>query len=684
MLLTTLKGIGAKTRELLMSRGIESVKDLLFHLPNRYQDRTRIIPIGNLRPDDQAVIEGEVVSNQIIFGRKRQWQMVLADDSGEITLKFFHFGQSQKQAISVGDRLRCFGEVKIWQRRLMMIHPEYRKVSEQDIIPVEETLTPIYPAIEGIGQNTLRKLIAQAVLLTHSVPELLPAELREQYQFSSLVEALRYLHNPPPDCDQALLSEGLHPMQQRLAFEELLAHQVAQQKYRKRIRQHQAVVCKTNTYRDDFLQHLPFELTGAQQQVEQDIQADLQTGKPMMRLVQGDVGSGKTVVAALAALQVVASGYQVALMAPTELLAEQHYQNFTHWCAPLGLKVAWLAGKLKVAERRAMLAMIENGEANIVVGTHALFQDAVQFKQLAMVIIDEQHRFGVKQRSALRGKGIDDTHYPHQLIMTATPIPRTLAMTLYADLDTSIINELPPGRTPINTVLINNQRRSSVIERIQHLCEQGGQVYWVCPLISESDQLEWQAAEEIAEMLKAQLDSIEVDLVHGKLKSAEKQAIMQRFFAGEIQVLVATTVIEVGINVPNASLMIIENAERMGLSQLHQLRGRVGRGNKESHCVLLYQDPLSETARKRLTVMRESTDGFYIAEQDLKLRGAGELLGTKQTGMQSLKIADIYRDRQLLPVVQQAARTVVSEYPQLAQPLIQRWIGSKEQFAKIG
>lgn len=694
MKLNTLKGVGPKTAERLHSVGVYTVEDVLFHLPFRYQDRTRIVNVADLRPGDQAVVEGTIVSSQIRFGRKRQLEVVLDDGSGLMLLKFFHFSNAQKDNLQADCKLRCYGEVKLFNRKLMMVHPEYN-VPKENISVVAETLTPVYPSTEGLQQHSWRALSAQALRVLQaeeSIAELLPAALRKKYQLADIKQAISFVHRPPPDAEQALLEQGIHPMQQRLAFEELLAHQISLRQLRAKIQHYRAAACSveevkevegSQSYRERFLTQLPFSLTQAQQAAEQAVANDLAQTSPMMRLLQGDVGSGKTVVAALAALQVISHGYQVAIMAPTELLAEQHLEQFKTWFEPLGIQVAWLAGKLKVAERREMLEKIASGCAQLIVGTHALFQKSVEFFNLALVVIDEQHRFGVAQRQALRAKGIENDVYPHQFIMTATPIPRTLAMTVYADLDTSIIDELPPGRTPIKTVVVNNQRRREVIARVKTLCEQGGQVYWVCPLIEESELLDCEAAEITAQMLQKNLPGLKIGLVHGRMKAEQKQSIMQAFKHQEIAVLVATTVIEVGINVPNASLMVIENPERMGLAQLHQLRGRVGRGTKESHCVLLYQDPLSENARQRLTVMRESTDGFFIAEQDLKLRGPGEVMGTKQTGMQRLRIANIIRDRKLLPKVQTAAKELLQTHPENAEAIKRRWIGQKEEFSKV-
>ena len=683
MSLTALKGIGPKTRILLNNLSIDTVSDLLFHLPLRYEDRTRVVPIGTVIPGDHLVVEGVVILAQIIFANKRQLHVTLEDGSGRITLIFFHFNKAQQISFVQGVKLRCFGEVRLWQKKRAMIHPEYRHIDGHEPSMVEEALTPIYPTTEGLQQRTWRSLTTQA-LACKDVPELLPPDILTRYQLSELHDALAYIHRPPPDADKDKLLEGLHPLQQRLAFEELLAHQLSLRKLRAKIQELPTyALLPCDKLLSQFIATLPFKLTQAQQKAIDNIQEDLAQKKPMLRLIQGDVGSGKTVVAAIAALQAIENGLQVAIMAPTELLAEQHYHSFSSWFKPLGIETAWLAGKLKKSERDTVLPLIREGRIKCILGTHALFQESVEFSKLGLVIIDEQHRFGVAQRSALREKGIRDNFYPHQLIMTATPIPRTLAMTVYADLDTSIIDELPPGRTPINTIIINSTRRHEIIDRVTDVCEKGGQVYWVCPLIEESESLDYEAAENIFSQLQLMLPTLDIALVHGRLKASEKQAIMHSFQEGKVDLLVATTVIEVGINVPNATLMIIENSERMGLSQLHQLRGRVGRGQKESHCVLMYQAPLSPMAKNRLMVMRDSTDGFYIAEQDLKLRGPGEVFGIKQTGLQQLRIADIIRDRELLKLVQTAAKEIVKKYPNLIDPIIKRWIAQKEQLGQV-
>ena len=679
---TELKGVGAKAAEKLAKLAIVSVQDLLFHLPHRYEDRTRIYPISELQPHLHTSIQGEVMSCDIQFGRKRMLVARLSDGTGSVTLRFFHFSASQKSQLEMGSTIRCFGEVKAGKHGFEIMHPEYKSINLDKPQVLQESLTPVYPATEGIKQITLRNLTEQALKLLNKggLAELLPEGLYEHQ--IGLVDALHLVHRPPPDVTLSLFEEGKHPAQQRLVIEELLAHHLSVLKVRQQSRQQATFPIKPSAdLLNQFLKNLPFKPTGAQQRVVGELQEDMQQNCPMMRLVQGDVGSGKTLVAAMAALSTIAAGYQVGMMAPTELLAEQHFNNFRQWFEPLGIEVGWLAGKLKGKVRVKALEQLANNEVKMLVGTHAIFQEAVTFSSLALVIVDEQHRFGVHQRLALREKGEFQGAFPHQLIMTATPIPRTLAMTAYADLDTSVIDELPPGRKPVKTVVLPDTRRDEVINRVREVSvEQGRQTYWVCTLIDESEFLQSQAAEDTAILLRTALPELKVGLVHGRLKSDEKQQIMADFKAGALDLLVATTVIEVGVDVPNASLMIIENPERLGLAQLHQLRGRVGRGSVESHCVLMYQSPLSKTANKRLSVLRESTDGFYIAQQDLEIRGPGELLGTKQTGLADLKIADLIRDAELIPQVQNIANHLWDQFPSNAQAIVNRWLGNKEHF----
>lgn len=677
---TALKGVGPRMADKLAGLGIESVQDLLFHLPLRYQDRTRITPIGALQPGLDAVIEGEVRASDIVFGRRRSLVCRLQDNTGTITLRFFHFSAAQREALAPGTRIRCYGEVRRGATGPELYHPEYRR--ESLAAPCDDTLTPVYPSTEGLNQVSWRKLTEQALALLndHSLREWLP----DPPQGVSLAQALYYLHRPPPDAPQQQLSDGRHPYQQRLAFEELLAHHLSLLQLRERKRDHRApAMAARDALSEPFLGQLGFTPTAAQRRVIAEIIGDLQQPTPMLRLVQGDVGSGKTLVAAMAALRVIGSGYQVALMAPTEILAEQHLANFQRWFEPLGIGVGWLTGRVKGKARARLLAALATGELSLLIGTHALFQPDVEFARLGLAIIDEQHRFGVHQRLALKQKGNSSEGLPHQLVMTATPIPRTLAMSAYADLDTSIIDELPPGRTPVNTAVIDNRRRQRVIERVRHACLEGRQAYWVCTLIEESEQLEAQAAEDTANALQQALPELRIGLVHGRMKSDQKAAVMAAFKAGELQLLVATTVIEVGVDVPNASLMIIENAERLGLSQLHQLRGRVGRGATASHCLLLYQAPLGKLGQVRLQTMRDSSDGFVIAEQDLQLRGPGELLGTRQTGLLEMRIADLQRDAELLEDVNKTARRLLRDYPDRVEPLIRRWLFNAEQFAQV-
>lgn len=683
---TRLKGVGPRAVERLSRLGIYDVTDVLFHLPLRYQDRTRVVPIGSLKPGYQVVVEGEIDHSEIRFGRRRTLLVHLSDGTGSLILRFFYFTAAQKANLVRGARLRCFGEVRKGQSRYEMAHPEYQAIDADEPPAEETTLTPIYPTTEGMHQLTWRSLTQQCLELLErknvTLQELLPVQVLEHYQYPVLTDALRLLHRPGLGVDLHLLEDGGHPAQKRLAFEELVAHQVSLRLMRYQHRQHQAPALKgAANVQKKFLDQLGFKLTDAQQLTVSDIFKDLKRTHPMMRLVQGDVGSGKTVVAAMAALAAISSGYQVALMAPTELLAEQHRNNFSQWLSPMDISTGWLTGRLKGKARKSLLAEIENGNCQMVIGTHALFQDDVNYHKLGLVIIDEQHRFGVHQRLALKQKG--NVQVPHQLVMTATPIPRTLAMTAFADLDVSVIDELPPGRTPVSTVVIADNRREDVIVRVEEACKAGRQAYWVCTLVEESETLQCQAAEETANDLTLRLKNLKVGLVHGRLAAPDKEQVMQQFKNGELDLLVATTVIEVGVDVPNASLMIIENPERLGLSQLHQLRGRVGRGSVESHCLLMYHPPLSQQGQQRLAVMRETSDGFIVAQKDLELRGPGEVLGTRQTGEMQLKIADLLRDQEILPQAQHTAEQMIENYPEKARALVQRWIGEKVNYANV-
>ena len=680
---SALPGVGPVLAAALQRIGITRIQDLWFHLPLRYEDRTRLTPIRDLRVGESAQVEGTIEAVERGFRFRPQLRVVITDDGRSmLCLRFFNFRRAQVEQLQPGTRLRCFGMVRHGAHGPEIVHPQYQRLAAAGAA-VAESLTPIYPTTEGLGQKRLASLIALALerLPADAELELIPVSLREPLRLTSLREALLCVHQPPADSDVAALSAGRHPAQIRLAFEELLTHHLSLKRLRASVREHGAPRLAGNgSLRKALLDALPFALTDAQRRVSAEIAHDLAQAEPMLRLVQGDVGSGKTIVAAWAAMAAVEAGFQVALMAPTELLAEQHLRNLTAWLAPLGIEPVWLAGKVKGKARSAALDALTR-DAQVVVGTHALMQQGVEFRNLGLVIIDEQHRFGVHQRLALRDKGREGTRVPHQLVLTATPIPRTLAMTAYADLDVSVIDELPPGRTPVATVALSSARREEVIERIRLACAEGRQVYWVCTLIEESEQLEAQAAEVAHAELSAHLQGLEIGLVHGRLKPAEKQKVMDAFRAGRCALLVATTVIEVGVDVPNASLMVIENAERLGLAQLHQLRGRVGRGSQASTCVLLYQPPLSALARERLTAMRETSDGFVIAEKDLELRGPGELLGTRQTGRLEFRVADLARDAAMLPQVQQVGSAMLAHHAQSCERLVGRWIGGMARFA---
>ncbi len=671
--------------EKLAARGLSTLQDLWLHLPLRYEDRTSLTPIRLLQPGVPAQVEGRVEAVERGFRYRPMLRVAIADDSRSIlVLRFFHFRAAQVAQFSVGARVRCYGTPKAGHHGLEIVHPSYRVLGDADEAELGDELDPVYPAVEGIGPATLRRLIGQALdkLPNEAALELLPADSLRGLNLPSLRDALLIMHRPPRDADLSALAVGVHPAQRRLALEELLAHHLSLRRQRIAMQRHKApALTGKGRLAADLLASLPFKLTGAQQRVFKQIRADLKQPLPMLRLVQGDVGSGKTVVAALAAMLAVESGRQAALAAPTELLAEQHLVNLRGWLEPLGIKVAWLAGKVTGKARAAVLAEIASGAAQVVVGTHALMQEAVAFNNLALAIVDEQHRFGVHQRLALRDKGASGTSVPHQLVMTATPIPRTLAMAAYADLDVSAIDELPPGRTPVQTVALSAERRPELVERIRAACAEGRQAYWVCTLIDDSDEVIAQAAQTTYEQLSASLPELRIALVHGRMKAAEKQATMRAFKQGDVELLVATTVIEVGVDVPNASLMIIENAERLGLAQLHQLRGRVGRGATASNCVLLYQPPLSMMAKHRLATMRQTNDGFVIAEKDLELRGPGELLGTRQTGLATFRVADLARDAGLLPQVRELADRLLAESPDVADRIIGRWVGGAARYA---
>jgi ATP-dependent DNA helicase RecG len=686
-----LKGVGPAVATRLEKLGIHRVQDLLFHLPLRYEDRTRVVPIGSLQHGQQAVIEGIIEHSEVRYGGKRRGGRGgrsllchVADGTGSLLLRFFYFNATQQANLTRGVRVRCFGEARFNNHRIEMVHPEYRRLFDQQAAAVEDAMTPVYPKTEGVHQALLRSLIDQVLsrLENDSLAEYVPGALLEKYNFPRLQQALQLLHHPSPDISIELLEQCRNPAQQRMIFEELLAHQLSFLRLRQRIQKEKAEPLALEVaVLDEFRQALAFDLTSAQQTVIDEILLDLAKDTPMMRLLQGDVGSGKTVVAACAVLAAATSGKQAAIMAPTEILAEQLYTNFCNWFSARDCVL--LTGKDKGRLRNSKLEAIKKGRVQIIVGTHALFQDDVEFSDLALIIVDEQHRFGVHQRLALKDKGCFKGCIPHQLIMTATPIPRSLAMTAYADLDCSVIDALPSGRKPVSTVVVSEQRRQEVLDRVARACASGEQAYWVCTLVEESEALQCQAAEETASALQQALPELSIGLVHGRMKQEQKNAVVDRFKRGDINLLVATTVIEVGVDVPNASLMVIENAERLGLAQLHQLRGRVGRGQKQSACVLIYSPPLSERGKQRLAVLRETNSGFVIAQKDLELRGPGEVLGTRQTGLIQMRIADIVRDESWLPEVNAAARYILQHHPETVKPLIRRWLGHAERYGSV-
>lgn len=685
-----LKGVGPKNVLKLQKLGIETAQDILLHLPLRYEDRTQLTPLNQLNLahyNQTQVVSGKIIDMKIIRKPKPQLYCLIADDTGQLMLRFIHYTRAQQESFVVGSRMFAVGEVRHGYQGFEIIHPEYRLLAENEPVPLSETLTPIYPTTEGLSQRSWFQFSGQALaLLTQGadMEELLSETLLQRLQLPALKTAITILHRPSKNEDFFTLNQAQHPAQRRLVLEELLAHRLAMIKRREYYTTQVAIpLCNETEKLKALLLSLPFELTAAQKRVVEELRQDLKKSHPMMRLLQGDVGSGKTIVATIAAISAVENQSQVAFMAPTELLAEQHYRVLSTWLTPLNITVAILKGGLNKRTRQQILENLASGEIDILIGTHALFQEGVHFKQLSLMIIDEQHRFGVHQRLALKEKGMRDGYIPHQLIMTATPIPRTLAMSLYADLDYSVIDELPAGRKPIVTLALSNDKRDDVTQRIQNLCVQGQQVYWVCPLIEESEIMQCQAAEMSFEQLTVQLPTLNIALLHGKMKAKEKEAIMLAFKNGETNVLVATTVIEVGVDVPNASLMVIENAERLGLAQLHQLRGRVGRGSLASYCVLLYQAPLGRIAKERITMMRESQDGFKIAEKDLELRGAGEILGARQTGDMNFRIANLARDHQWLLEAQSIADNLWRTSPALCHKIITRWLGQKEDLVGV-
>lgn len=686
-----LKGVGPSVAAKLEKLGIYRVQDLLFHLPLRYEDRTRVIPIGSLQHGQHAVIEGVIEHAEVRYGGKRRGGRSgrsllchVADGTGSVLLRFFYFNATQQANLVKGVRVRCYGEARFNNHRIEMVHPEYRRLFDQQATAVEETMTPVYAKTEGVHQALLRNLIDQ-VLHKHNggqLHEYVPDILLEKHDFPNLQQAIQMLHHPSPDTSLQQLEQCRHPAQQRMIFEELLAHQLSMMQLRQRVQQEETEPLQIDAIQlDDFRRKLAFDLTSAQQTVIAEILDDLATASPMMRLLQGDVGSGKTVVAACAVLAAVASDKQAAIMAPTEILAEQLFVNFCNWFSAKDCVL--LTGKDKGRLRESKLKAIKDADVHVIVGTHALFQQDVEFNKLCLIIVDEQHRFGVHQRLALKDKGRFDGGVPHQLIMTATPIPRSLAMTAYADLDYSIIDELPSGRKPVSTVVVSEQRRQEVLDRVAKSCARGEQAYWVCTLVEESEVLQCQAAEETASALQQALPELSIGLVHGRMKQEQKNTVVNHFKQGDINLLVATTVIEVGVDVPNASLMVIENAERLGLAQLHQLRGRVGRGIKQSACVLIYSAPLSERGKQRLAVLRETNSGFVIAQKDLEMRGPGEVLGTRQTGLMQMRIADIVRDEHWLTEVNAASRYILHNHPDMIKPLIRRWLGRAERYGAV-
>jgi ATP-dependent DNA helicase RecG len=686
--ITVLRGVGPKLEKKLFKLGITKVLDLLFHLPIRYIDKTKITPIGALQPQTQAQIEGEIRGCDVVFGKRRSLICRIQDQTGTTTLRFFHFSRAQRARLQSGVRLRCFGEIRSGSSGLELYHPEYQIVDNLIDSALEQRLTPIYPSTEGLTQHRIRNLCEQA--LNHLCPDSIAEVIKNNIGLKfSLFDALVFVHRPPVGASLNLLDKGMHPAQQRLAFEELIAHHLSMRRLRQLAQKQPAPkLLFDKNVQEKFLDNLMFSPTEAQSRVSETICADLNSTVPMLRLIQGDVGSGKTLVAALAAIQAIANGYQVALMAPTEILSDQHRINFENWMSPLNIDVALLTSNIKGKARERVLDSIAKGLSQMVIGTHALFQEGVDFYKLGLTIVDEQHRFGVHQRLALRKKGAITNIssgvngiLPHQLIMTATPIPRTLAMTAYADLDCSIIDELPSGRKRVETSVISSLRRNDVVQRVKKACEDGRQAYWVCTLIEESDIFEAEAAEAIAKELRLILPKLSIGLIHGRLKPGEKISIMEQFKSKKIHLLVTTTVIEVGVDVSNASLMIIENSERLGLSQLHQLRGRVGRGSEQSYCVLLYNSNLSHKSKERLKIMRETSDGFQLAERDLEMRGPGEILGARQTGDIQFKVANLMRDAHLIPRVKDVAQSILSSDPDAAQQLIDRWLNGNDQLA---
>ncbi|THF62940.1 ATP-dependent DNA helicase RecG [Pseudothauera nasutitermitis] len=669
-------GVGPQLAGRLAKLDLRAPRDLLLHLPLRYEDETRLTAIAAARPGFSAQVEGEVERCEISPRPRRQLVAHLRDASGTLVARWLHFYPSHQKLLAPGRRVRLFGEVRGGFFGMEMVHPRVHPVEAGEALP--EALTPVYPTTAGLGQATLRKLIDRA-LASEPLDEWLPEDARRDLDLPTFAEAVRLLHHPPPEVPASVLEDRQHPAWRRIKFEELLAQQISLRRaYLARRAKRAPRLEGDGSLRRALLAGLPFVLTGAQRRAADEIGADLRVPHPMQRLLMGDVGSGKTIVAALAMLQAVEAGHQAALMAPTEILAEQHWQKLAAWLKPLGLEVAWLAGSRGKRARAAELERLASGELVLAVGTHALIEDPVALPRLGLAVVDEQHRFGVRQRLALREKGSEGADGPHLLMMSATPIPRTLAMSHYADLDVSVLDELPPGRSPVLTKLVSDARRDEVVARVRDGCLEGRQAYWVCPLIEESEALQLQTAQDTYAALCEALPELRIGLVHGRLKAAEKSATMAAFAAGEIHLLVATTVIEVGVDVPNASLMVIEHAERFGLAQLHQLRGRVGRGTAESVCILLYAQPLSQTGRERLKVIYEHRDGFAIAREDLRIRGPGEFIGARQSGLPLLRYADLEADVDLLEAARALGETLLREHPAAADALLARWLGGRE------
>ena len=684
--ISNLKGVGPLLQDKLNSQNIYIIEDLLFLLPLKYEDRTQLYDLEKAPIDHRCLVKGKIIDSKILFYGRRTLQVIIDDGTEILKLRFFYFSNNQYKQFKLNETVVCFGLLKNNNNKLEMIHPEYKILNTSKNFKTEDALTPIYPAVDGIKQGRVRNLVQQATnILKFSDPkDLIPTSILDQLNLPELKKSLLTLHNPPKKVHIKNIDEELIVFRNRLSFEELLAYYVSLKNLRKlALRKNADKLCQGKMQIEQFTNSLNFKLTSAQKRVTNEIIDDLSLPRPMMRMLQGDVGSGKTIVAAIACLKAILNRKQAAFMAPTELLAQQHFESLTRLFENQKIKIAILTGSLKQSTRKNIQHLIQHGKIDLIIGTHALFQDSVIFKHLSLIVIDEQHRFGVKQRVALREKGTEGNSHPHQLIMTATPIPRTLAMAAYADLDTSIIDELPSGRKPIKTLIISNNKRKSVIEKIKIACQNGQQAYWVCPLIDESDKIEADAANNRFQDLSNRIKSIKIGLIHGRQKNQDKEKTMLLFKEGKIDLLVATTIIEVGVDVPNANLMVIENSERMGLSQLHQLRGRVGRGSDESHCILLYKPPLSTIGKERLSVLRDSNDGFYISQKDLELRGPGEILGKKQTGLPQYRIANISRDANLMPKVQKTAEIIMKSFPNRTNEIVSRWLGSSEKLGKV-